>query len=112
MSLSAGSRRPRGQRSPGAGQPEDDSLRSDACDKPPLYTRFTNALRARTMNVRLDPITMACAAVLTAGCASAPSRQEYIAPTAQTILASAELMTMSPGQVLYVENRSSVPVLV
>src|SRR5258708_39717155 len=64
------------------------------------------------MNVGPRSITMTCAAALTAACASAPSQRAYIAPTELTVLATAEEMTISPGQIIYVENRSSVPVTV
>ena len=53
-----------------------------------------------------------CGAGLAVGCASAPSQRAYVAPTQETVFTSVEEMTSSPGQIINVENRSSVPVTV
>jgi len=64
------------------------------------------------MKVKYRPITITCAAALAVGCASAPRQRTYVAPTQETIFTTTEEMTSAPGQVIYVENRSSVPVTV
>ena len=64
------------------------------------------------MKVKHRPFTMTCAAALAVGCASAPRQRTYVAPTEQTVFTVAEEITSVPGQIIYVENRSSVPVTV
>jgi len=64
------------------------------------------------MNVKHRPITAACAATLAAGCASAAIQHAYVAPTQETVYTAVEETPMSSGQIVYVENRSSVPVTV
>ena len=67
------------------------------------------------MTVKHRPITTACtatfAATLAVGCSSA-TRHAYVAPTDQTVYTTVEATPMSPGQIVYVENSSSVPVTV
>ncbi len=46
------------------------------------------------------------------GCASSGGQRVYVAPTAETITSSFEETASHPGQVLYVENHSSVSVTV
>ncbi|MGH7670600.1 MAG: hypothetical protein ACRENQ_14035 [Gemmatimonadaceae bacterium] len=53
-----------------------------------------------------------CLLALIAGCASTGGQQVYVAPTADTIISGYEQIESHPGQVMYVENRSSVPILV
>jgi hypothetical protein len=55
---------------------------------------------------------MACAATLAVACAGTMSQSAYVAPTQQTVYTTAEEMTATPGQIIYVENHSSVPVTV
>lgn len=64
------------------------------------------------MQVKYEIITTTCAAVLAASCASAPKQYAYVAPTEETVFTTAEEMTSVPGQIIYVQNRSSVPVTV
>lgn len=64
------------------------------------------------MKLKYSLTRMSAAAVVTAACASAPSQRPYIAPTEQTVFTTVEEMSTSPGQIVYVENRSSVPVTV
>lgn len=45
-----------------------------------------------------------------AGCASSGGQQVYVAPTAETVYSGYEEMQTQPGQVMYVENRSSVTI--
>jgi hypothetical protein len=64
------------------------------------------------MKFKHRPITMTCAAVLAVGCASAPQQRMYVAPTQETVFTTIEEMSTAPGQIIYVENRSSVPITV
>ena len=64
------------------------------------------------MNVKHRPITAACVATLAAGCATAGIQHAYVAPTQQTVYTAVEETPMASGQIVYVENRSSVPVTV
>ena len=64
------------------------------------------------MKVKHRFITRTCAAALAVGCASAPRQRAYVAPTQETVFTTTEEMTSAPGQIIYVENRSSVPVTV
>ncbi len=54
----------------------------------------------------------ALSALLLPGCASAPTQHAYVAPTFETVFTTTEEMTTGPGQIVYVENRSSVRVTV
>ena len=67
------------------------------------------------MTVKHRPITTACAATfaatLAAGCVSG-IQHAYVAPTEQTVYTTVEATPMSPGQIVYVENSSSVSVTV
>lgn len=59
---------------------------------------------------RLAPLVALAAA---AGCAAKSGPARYIAPTDQTIVTSTEERSSgAPGQIVYVENRSTVPVTV
>lgn len=79
-------------------------------------SQFTRCLPPNplTMTGKHRPVTAvcaaACAATLVAGCASAAIQHAYVAPTEQTVYTAIEETPMSPGQIIYVENRSSVPV--
>lgn len=46
------------------------------------------------------------------GCASAAPEHTYVAPTPETVLASMEEIGMVPGQIVTVENRSTVPITI
>lgn len=64
------------------------------------------------MKITHRSITMACAAALAVGCAGTVRQSAYVAPTQQTVFTTVEEMTSVPGQIIYVENHSSVPVTV
>lgn len=64
------------------------------------------------MKLKHRLITMTCAAALAIGCATTPHQRTYVAPTQETVFTTVEEMTSGPGQIIYVENRSSVPVTV
>ncbi|HEY9226974.1 MAG TPA: hypothetical protein VIP11_10025 [Gemmatimonadaceae bacterium] len=64
------------------------------------------------MKIKHRPAALTCALALAAGCASAPRQRAYVAPTQQTVVTTLEETTASPGQIIYVENHSSVTVTV
>jgi hypothetical protein len=49
---------------------------------------------------------------LAAGCASGGGQRVYVAPTAQSVFAGYDEIASHPGQVMWVENRSSVPITI
>jgi hypothetical protein len=64
-------------------------------------------------SVRLVPASqiLAAAVVLLGGC-SAPTPRRYVAPTSETIVSTTEERGDPPAHLIFVENRSSVPVKV
>jgi hypothetical protein len=61
--------------------------------------------------IRASLFRNAIAVVIASACASNTQRA-YVAPTPDTVFTTAEEMTATPGQLIYAENRSSVPVTV
>jgi hypothetical protein len=57
-------------------------------------------------------VTGPIAICLLLACASAAPEHAYIAPTPETVFTTTEEMSASPGQIISVENRSSVPITV
>ena len=62
--------------------------------------------------IRSSYRVLPCILALVAGCASSGGQQVYVAPTSETVYSGYEEMQAHPGQVMYVENRSSVPIQV
>jgi hypothetical protein len=52
------------------------------------------------------------AVLLLTACASTPTQKVYVAPTRETVFATVEESQGAPGHMIFVENRSSVPVTV
>ena len=60
--------------------------------------------------IRSSCRVLPCVLALVTGCASSGGQRVYVAPTSETVYSGYEETQAHPGQVMYVENRSSVPI--